>query len=57
MNILSIRNILKIYCGNILFKVLDKVSLNIEKGEFVFVMGLFGSGKFIFLNIIFIVDR
>lgn len=31
MNILSIRNISKTYCGNIPFKALDKVSLNIEK--------------------------
>lgn len=57
MNILSIRNISKTYCGNIPFKALDKVSLNIEKGEFVSVMGPSGSGKSTLLNIISTVDR
>lgn len=57
MNILSIRNISKTYCGNIPFKALDKVSLNIDKGEFVSVMGPSGSGKSTLLNIISTVDR
>lgn len=57
MDILSIKNISKIYCGKVSFKALDKVSINIEKGEFVAVMGPSGSGKSTLLNIISTVDK
>ncbi|CZR96921.1 MULTISPECIES: ABC transporter ATP-binding protein [unclassified Clostridioides] len=57
MNILSIKNISKTYCGKVPFKALDKVSINIEKGEFVAIMGPSGSGKSTLLNIISTVDK
>ncbi|MGX9757781.1 ABC transporter ATP-binding protein [Clostridioides difficile] len=57
MNILSIKNISKIYHGKIPYKALDRINLNIEKGEFVAIMGPSGSGKSTLLNIISTVDK
>ena len=40
---ISLRNVSKVYNGNV--KALDRVSLNIDKGEFVFIVGASGAGK------------
>ncbi|MGO1043414.1 ABC transporter ATP-binding protein [Clostridioides difficile] len=57
MNILSIKNISKTYYGKVPYKALDSINLNIEKGEFVAVMGSSGSGKSTLLNIISTIDK
>ena len=40
---ISFRNVSKVYNGNV--KALDRVSLQIDKGEFVFIVGASGAGK------------
>lgn len=42
-SLISVRNVSKVYNGSV--KALDSVSLHIEKGEFVFVVGASGAGK------------
>lgn len=45
-NILTISNVSKVYkIGSQELKVLDNISLNVESGEFVSIMGPSGSGK------------
>lgn len=59
MSILKAENISKIYGSNkggMKVKALDKFSINIEKGEFVGVMGPSGSGKSTLLNILATID-
>ena len=57
-NILQINNISKYY-GNksSLTKAIDNISLSVEKGEFVAIMGSSGSGKTTLLNCISTIDR
>ena len=57
-NILEVKNIEKYY-GNKsnLTKAIDNISFNIEKGEFVGIMGASGSGKTTLLNCISTIDR
>lgn len=59
MSVLKAENITKIYGdkrGGLKVKALDKFSINIEKGEFVGVMGPSGSGKSTLLNILATID-
>ena len=49
MNLLEVKNVSKIYGG---LKALDDVSFEIEKGEWVAIMGPSGSGKSTIMNII-----
>lgn len=57
-NVLEIINLSKIYgTGENKVKALDNVSLSIEKGEFVLIVGSSGSGKSTLLNMIGLLDR
>ena len=57
-NILTIENISKYY-GNKsnLTKAISNISLNINKGDFVAIMGASGSGKTTLLNVISTIDK
>jgi putative ABC transport system ATP-binding protein len=58
MALLEARDITKIYrIGDIRVKALSDVSVTIEKGEFVSVMGPSGSGKSTFMNILGCLDK
>ena len=55
--VIKVNNLSKIYqVGDEELKVLDNISLNIEKGEFVSVVGPSGSGKSTLMNIIGCLD-
>lgn len=57
-SLISVHNIFKIYgAGEIEVKALNDVSLDINKGEFIAIMGASGSGKSTFMNIIGCLDR
>lgn len=58
MAILKINNIEKYYgAKSSLTKAIDNISLEVEKGEFVAIMGASGSGKTTLLNCISTIDR
>jgi putative ABC transport system ATP-binding protein len=58
MPLLEAQDITKTYqLGEIAFNALSSVSLNIERGEFIAIMGPSGSGKSTFMNIIGCLDR
>jgi len=58
MALIEVRNISKVYkLGEIELKALSGVSLNIERGEFLSIMGPSGSGKSTFMNIIGCLDK
>ncbi len=57
-NILKIRNVEKYYGSrSSLTKALDNISFEVDKGEFVAIMGASGSGKTTLLNCISTIDR
>ncbi|MCR5254048.1 MAG: ABC transporter ATP-binding protein [Treponema sp.] len=56
MALLEIKDVSKIYSGGTV-KALQKVNLNVEKGEWVAIMGPSGSGKSTMMNIIGCMDK
>ncbi len=58
MSLIQIRNLIKTYnAGEMSFNALDGVSLSIEDGEFVAIMGASGSGKSTFMNMLGCLDQ
>ena len=56
--ILEVKNVTKYYGGgSVVTKARDGISLTVEKGEFVAIMGASGSGKSTLLNVISTIDR
>ncbi|MFD2615045.1 ABC transporter ATP-binding protein [Paenibacillus gansuensis] len=57
MEILTVRNLGKIYKGALAYEALSDINLKIQEGEFVGIMGPSGSGKTTFLNMVSTIDR
>lgn len=57
MPILNVSHIAKTYKGKVPYTALKDISFNMEKGEFVAVMGPSGSGKSTLLNVISTIDH
>ena len=58
MSLIEVKDVIKTYqTGEDSFNALDCVSLNIEQGQFVAVMGTSGSGKSTFMNMLGTLDK
>jgi putative ABC transport system ATP-binding protein len=57
VQILEVKNLVKIYEGKAAHKALDSINFSINKGEFVGIMGPSGSGKTTLLNLIATIDQ
>lgn len=58
MSLIRIENLIKTYqTGDTSFNALDGVSLSIDRGEFVAIMGASGSGKSTFMNMLGCLDK
>lgn len=57
MEILSVRNLGKVYKGAVSQEALSNINLSVHQGEFVGIMGPSGSGKTTLLNMISTIDR
>ena len=58
MSLIEVKNAIKTYqTGEDSFNALNNVSLSVEKGEFVAIMGTSGSGKSTFMNILGTLDK
>jgi len=58
MNLIEINNLVKTYVtGDTTFNALNGVSLTVEHGEFIAIMGASGSGKSTFMNMLGCLDK
>ena len=58
MSLIEVKNAIKTYkTGEESFNALDDVSLSVEEGEFVAIMGASGSGKSTFMNMLGTLDK